>query len=81
MNERIRDLLPNPFAVDYQVAEKPLDLCTAVEMQKFAEKIIEECTVIMRARLFPDYAGDSHKVAHNNALWCAIGDLNELMEN
>jgi hypothetical protein len=81
MNERIKELLPNPFAVDYQARETPLDLYTEVEMQKFASRIIEECAAIMRARLFPDYEGNSHKVAHNNALLCAISDLNELMEN
>ena len=47
MNERIKELLPNPFAVDYQVAETPLDLYTEVEMQKFASRIIEECASIM----------------------------------
>ena len=45
MNERIKDLLPNPYAVDYR--DEPLDLYTEVEMQKFAEKIIRECCNIM----------------------------------
>lgn len=81
MNERIKELLPNPFAVDYQVAETPLDLYTEVEMQKFASRIIEECASIISARLFPNYEGNLHKVAHNNALLCAISDLNELMES
>jgi hypothetical protein len=43
MNERIRELLPNPFAVDYQYQEEPLDLYTEKEMIKFAELIVREC--------------------------------------
>lgn len=43
MNERIKDLLPNPYAVDYQHSEQPLDLYTEKELEKFAELIIKEC--------------------------------------
>ena len=43
MNERIQELLPNPFAVDYQYQEEPLDLYTEKEMIKFAESIVGEC--------------------------------------
>lgn len=43
MNERIRDLLPNPFAVDYQVEDGPLDLYTEKEMLRFAKLIVREC--------------------------------------
>ena len=42
MNERIRECLPNPFAVDYQQSS-PLDLYTEKEMMKFARRIIDEC--------------------------------------
>jgi len=45
MNEQIKDLLPNPYAVDYR--DEPLDLYTEVEMQKFAEKIIQECAKLV----------------------------------
>lgn len=43
MNERIKDLLPNPFAVDYQYKDGPLDLYTEKEMIRFAELIVLEC--------------------------------------
>ena len=43
MNERIRDLLPNPFAVDYQYKDGPLDLYTEKEMIRFAQIIVREC--------------------------------------
>lgn len=44
MNERIKDLLPNPFAVDYQYKDGPLDLYTEKEMFRYAELIVRECT-------------------------------------
>ena len=45
------------------------------EIQKFAELIVQECISINRQRLFSDYEGDSHRVAHNNALLCANFDM------
>lgn len=47
MNERIKDLLPNPFAVDYQYKDGPLDLYTEKEMLRFAELIVRECTQLL----------------------------------
>ena len=47
MNERIKDLLPNPFAVDYQYKDGPLDLYTEKEMIRFAELIIRECIKVV----------------------------------
>ena len=55
MNQKFKELLPNPFAVDYQHKDGPLDLYTEVEMQKFAEKIINEC-----AMLTLDYKNEDH---------------------
>lgn len=43
MSERIKELLPNPFAVDYQAENGPLDLYTEKEMLNFAESIVDEC--------------------------------------
>jgi len=43
MNEHIKSLLPNPFAVDYQYKDGPLDLYTEEEMLRFAESIVKEC--------------------------------------
>ena len=45
--------------------------------EKFAELIVQECISINRQRLFSDYEGDSHRVAHNNALLCANSDMFE----
>ena len=49
MNERIKDLLPNPFAVDYQYKDGPLDLYTEKEMLRFAELIVKETLEVARA--------------------------------
>ena len=45
MNEKIKDLLPNPFAVDYEVKMHTggLDLYTEEQMIEFAELIVKEC--------------------------------------
>lgn len=40
--KKLRDRLPNPFAVDYQYETGPLDLYTEVEMLKFAETILRD---------------------------------------
>jgi hypothetical protein len=45
--------------------------------KKFAELIVQECISINRQRLFSEYEGDSHRVAHNNALLCATSDMFE----
>ena len=47
------------------------------DKEKFAELIVQECISINRQRLFSDYEGDSHRVAHNNALLCATSDMLE----
>ena len=43
MNEKIKELLPNPFAVDYTTYDEPMDLYREQELEKFAELIILEC--------------------------------------
>jgi len=50
---------------------------TGKELEAFAQLIIKECMSINTQRLFLDYEGDTHRVAHNNALWCAWGDMKE----
>ena len=47
------------------------------QYRKFAELIVRECISINRQRMFSDYEGDSHRVAHNNALLCATSDMFE----
>ena len=51
--------------------------CDPEVLEKFAELIVQECISINRQRMFSDYEGDSHRVAHNNALLCATSDMFE----
>jgi hypothetical protein len=76
MNERIKQLWSqagdwadnqNFYASDYR----------DYLMEKFAELIVRECILINRQRMFSEYEGDSHRVAHNNALLCANSDMFE----
>jgi hypothetical protein len=46
-------------------------------MERFAELIVQECISINRQRMFSEWEGDSHRVAHNNALLCATSDMFE----
>jgi len=50
---------------------------SAEDIEKFAELIVRKCISINRQRMFSDYEGDSHRVAHNNALLCATSDMFE----
>jgi hypothetical protein len=68
MNERIKEL-----AALATTEEK--DGFKYFDKEKFAKLIVQECMTINRQRLFPNYEGDSHRVAHNNALLCANSDL------
>jgi hypothetical protein len=74
MNERIKELavqagyLPDNFGIGHW--DMP-------ECKKFAELIVQECILINRQRMFSEYEGDSHRVAHNNALFCANSDMFE----
>jgi hypothetical protein len=43
----LKEKLPNPFAVDYQYKDGPLDLYTEKEMIKYAEWLIEECCKVI----------------------------------
>jgi hypothetical protein len=49
MNQKIKDYLPNPFTVDYQYKDGPLDLYTEKEMLKFGEDIVRRCMGIYQA--------------------------------
>jgi hypothetical protein len=49
MNQKIKDYLPNPFAVDYQYEDGPLDLYTEKEMLKFGEDIVRRSMGIYHA--------------------------------
>ena len=79
MNERIRQLAEQAggefytgfFGSPNSIKFKESDL------EKLAELIVRECISINRQRMFSDYEGDSHRVAHNNALLCATSDMFE----
>jgi hypothetical protein len=49
MNQKIKNYLPNPFAVDYQYKDNPLDLYTENEMLKFGEDIVRRSMGIYHA--------------------------------
>jgi hypothetical protein len=68
MNENLKKLMKQ---ADYPAPEM------ALRAQKLAEMIVRECISINRQRMFLDYEGDSHRVAHNNALLCATSDMFE----
>jgi hypothetical protein len=73
MNERIKELL-TPKLKEWGGASSDN---FSEELEKFAELIVKECISINRQRMFSDYEGDSHRVAHNNALLCANSDMFE----
>jgi len=74
MNERIDQLIE-------QCTVQEFSDCTGgyetFDKEKFAELIVQECISINRQRMFSDYEGDTHRVAHNNALLCANSDMFE----
>ena len=74
MNERITELMEEAGIYDFVVESMGIN----EEMEKFAELIVQECISINRQRMFSEYEGDSHRVAHNNALLCATSDMFEL---
>ena len=69
MNERIFEL------AEQATVWKDANHGYTFDKEKFAELIVRECISINRQRMFSDYEGDSHRVAHNNALLCANFDM------
>ena len=76
MNERI-DKLMYHAGLTAQGCWDEMDEYDRKAIEKFAELIVQECISINRQRMFSDYEGDSHRVAHNNALLCATSDMFE----
>ena len=78
MNERIKKLIDqmNKSGLLYQAGDYEMTV-TGSDLEYFAELIVQECISINRQRMFSDYEGDSHRVAHNNALLCATSDMFE----
>lgn len=78
MNSRIRELAEQStekvHGFSYRFGHRTE---TIFNEEKFAKLIVRECMSINTRRLFSDYEGDTHRVAHNNALWCAWGDMKE----
>jgi hypothetical protein len=83
MNERIRELVKQAgihFSNRGTLDAGPNGIAKFVnysDIEKLSELIIQECLAVARQRLFTDYEGDSHRVAHNNAIWCSLGDIEE----
>jgi hypothetical protein len=57
MNERLKELLPNPYIVDYQVPHdgRGFDLYDERKMIEYGHRIIRECV-----ELTLDYKNDQH---------------------
>lgn len=72
MNERIEKLIEQCTVQEFSDCVGGFETFDKV---KFAELIVAECISINRQRMFSDYEGDSHRVAHNNALLCANFDM------
>ena len=72
MNERIKQL-----AIQAAMVTEADFASGGHFAEKFAELIVQECISINRQRMFLDSEGDSHRVAHNNALLCATSDMFE----
>ena len=84
MNERIKELAEqaglkyhNWITNESNINDGDFKYPRLEDYEKFAELIVQECISINRQRLFSDYEGDSHRVAHNNALLCATSDMFE----
>ena len=75
MNERIQQLAEQAGFIDFIVFNRIESKEQVIE--KFARLIVQECISINRQRMFSEYEGDSHRVAHNNALLCANSDMFE----
>lgn len=58
MNDNFKELLPNPFAVDYTTYDEPMDLYREQELEKFAELIVKECVSTLYQHGWTDAAND-----------------------
>ena len=74
MNERIKELAEQ---CGFKSNPDIYDRNQSFDIPKFAELIVQECISINRQRMFSEWEGDSHRVAHNNALLCATSDMFE----
>jgi hypothetical protein len=77
MNERILELWQQAGGHYDSGNQHTWPQYTIDDPAKFGELIVQECISINRQRQFSDYEGDSHRVAHNNALLCATSDMFE----
>lgn len=79
MNERIIELAEQATSIVESPPNREgwTSSCAYFDKEKFAELIVQECISINRQRMFSEYEGDSHRVAHNNALLCATSDMFE----
>ena len=50
MNERLKELLPNPYMVDYQVPHdgRGFDLYDEKKMLEYGQKIVQDCANFIR---------------------------------
>ena len=79
MNERMKELAEQATSIVESPPNREgwTSSYAYFDKEKFAELIVKECISINRQRMFSEYEGDSHRVAHNNALLCATSDMFE----
>jgi hypothetical protein len=74
----MKNSIYNDIALDCSVKylASPEWIFTDAELEQFADAIVARCQSVIRARLFTQ-AQTELQVAHNNALYCAIHDIND----
>ena len=79
MNERIQELAEQCRIEKYNQHGDLIEF--GFDEEKFAQLMLEECMEINRKRLIPSplWENDEHRKSHNQALWCAISDMKELL--
>jgi len=73
MNEIIAELYDQAITIE----DNGDYVCGELDPVKFAELIIKECMAVNRQRLFSNTLGDQLGNAHNNAIWCCCGAIQE----
>ena len=81
MNQRIRELADEAAKFSAIMALPTGEAGDNLFVEKFAQLMLEECMEINRKRLIPSplWENDEHRKSHNQALWCAISDMKELL--
>lgn len=80
MKRTIKDLLPNPFSVDYQHDPTGFDLYTEVEMLRFAELVVQECIARVRSQYIPTRDKLTRTEKEVGIIACGVSSVESLEE-